>query len=118
SARFSSTVRLRIANRMRRIGRPRAFVHADRPDASRLEHPYQFQSNHLEQGEKRDDEAGAIMRVDEELVETARLGFRQPREQLLDARLDRQLFGRQEDLRSVPGPLDDRLKRGEQAEEI
>ena len=38
---------------------------------------------------------GARLHVGEQLLEAAGLGFRQPREQLLDARLDRNLLGRQ-----------------------
>src|SRR5205809_1038177 len=60
-----STVCLRIANRMRRVGRPRAFIDADRPEPARLEHPHQLQPNHLEKREKRDDESAAIVSIGE-----------------------------------------------------
>ena len=73
---------------MRSIGRPRAFVHANRSEAARLKYPHQFQPNHLQQREERDDEAAAVVRVGKELVEPARLGFRETRKQLLDARFD------------------------------
>src|SRR5438128_12262643 len=69
---FLATMSLRIANRMRRVGRPRAFVHADRPEAARLEYPDQFQPNHLEKRETCDDEAVAIVGVGKELFESAR----------------------------------------------
>ncbi len=58
----SATISLRIANRMRRIGRPRSFVDANRAEAAGLEHPHQLQSNHLEQRQKGDDQAAAIAR--------------------------------------------------------
>ena len=95
---------------MRRIGRPGAFVHADRPEAARLEHPDQFQPNHLEKSEKRDDEAAAIVSVGEKLFESACFGFGEPSQQLLDAGFNRHLFGRQDDLRPVLGPLDHSLE--------
>ena len=47
-----------------------------------------------------------------------RLGFRHPRQQLLDPHLDGNLFGRQQHARPVLRALDDRLKRVQQAEEI
>src|SRR5439155_16201099 len=89
---------LRIADRMRRVGWPRALVHADRPERARLEHPHELQSNHLEQGEECDDEAGAIADVREQLVEAERLALRQPREELIDPRLDGNLLRREHHL--------------------
>src|SRR5262245_49714910 len=53
---FSPTLCLRIANRMRRIGRPRPLVDANRPERAGLKHPHQFQTNHLEQRKERDDQ--------------------------------------------------------------
>src|SRR6185503_15743680 len=81
-------------------------------------HPHELQPNHLEQRQKGDDQAAAIVDVAEQVVEAARLGFGQAREQLLDADLDRNLLRRQEDFRSQLRALDHRLKGGEEAEEI
>ena len=107
-----------VANRMRRVGRPRALVDADRAEAAGLKYPHQLQANHLEQREKSDDEAAAVVDVGEQIVEAARFGFRQARQQLLDADFDRNLLGREQHLRPQPGALHHRLERGEQAEEI
>src|ERR1051325_86860 len=112
------TMCLRIADRMRRIRRPCPFVHADRPKTVRLEHAHELQANHLEQREKRDDQPAALGHVREQIFEAARLGFRQAREQLLDARLDRDLLRRQQHLGPQLRALDDGLKRRQQAEEI
>ena len=51
----SATVCLRIADRMRRVGRPRTLVDADRSEAARLEDPHQLQSNHFEQRDEGHD---------------------------------------------------------------
>jgi hypothetical protein len=61
---------------MRRIGRSRPLVHTDRPETAGLEHPHQLQANHLEQREKRDDQAALVRDVREQILETTRLGFR------------------------------------------
>ena len=58
------------------------------------------------------------MHVGEEILESAGLGFGEPRQELLDAHLDRNLLRRQQDLRPVLRALDDRLERGEQAEQV
>src|SRR6185295_11882608 len=109
---------LRIADRVRRVDRPGALVDANRAEAAGLKHPHELQPNHLEQRQKGDDQAAAIVDVAEQVVEAARLGFGQAREQLLDADLDRNLLRRQEDFRSQLRALDHRLKGGEEAEEI
>src|SRR5258707_118880 len=56
----SPTMFLRVPNRVRRIGGPRALVDADRSEAPRLEYSDEFQANHFEQRQKRDDEAAAL----------------------------------------------------------
>ena len=61
---------------------------------------------------------GARLHVGEQILEAARLGLRQPRQQLLDAILDRDLLGRQVDLGPLLRALDDRAERADQAEEI
>ena len=71
----------------RRVGRPRALVDADRTERCRLEHANQLQANHLEQREKCHDHRAARVVPGEQLLEAAGLGLRQPRQQLLDARL-------------------------------
>src|SRR6185295_16058963 len=78
----------------------------------------QLQPDHLQQRQERDDEPGAGVDVVEQVLEPARLGFRQAREQLLDALLDRDLLRRQVDLRPRLRPLDDGAEGGDQAEEI
>src|SRR4030095_2663833 len=98
----SLMVCLRIANGMRRVGRTRTLVDANRPEAARLEDAHQLQTDHLEQREERDDEAAAVGDVGEELLESARLRFREARQQLVDADLHGDLFGREEDLRAQP----------------
>src|SRR5205085_8857001 len=80
------TMCLRIADRMRRIGGPRAFVDADRPEAGRLKDANEFEANHLQQREERDDQSLAFRHVGEQILESARFGFREAREELLDAR--------------------------------
>src|SRR5947207_3423295 len=109
---------LRVADRMRRIRGACSFVHPNRPKRPHLKDAHQFQPNHLEQREERDDQAGPILYVGEELFEPARLGLRQPREQLVDANLDRDLLRRQEDLGPLLRALDYRAKGIEQAEEV
>src|SRR5262245_2423634 len=54
---FSAMMVLRITNRVRRVGRPRAFVHANRSERPRLEDANELQPDHLQQREERDDEA-------------------------------------------------------------
>src|SRR5262245_60818567 len=115
---LSFMVCLRIANGMRRIGRTWTLVDANRPEAARLEDADQLQTDHLEQREERDDEAAAVGDIGEELLESARLRFREARQQLVDADLHRNLLGRQQDLRTQLRALDDLLERGQQAEEI
>src|SRR5262249_8364135 len=100
---------LRVPNRMRRIGGPRTLVDANGSEAARLEHAHQLQSDHLEQREKGDDQAAAVVDVREQLVEAARLGLGEPRQQLLDSDLDGNLLRRQHDSRSLPEPLQHRL---------
>src|ERR1700730_7334519 len=80
---LSSMVVFRIADRMRGIRRPRSFVYADRPEASRLKHAHELQPNHFEQCQERHDEAAAIVNVSEQILEAACLGLRQAREQLI-----------------------------------
>src|SRR2546422_11617024 len=62
---LSATVSLRIANGMGRVCRPRALVDADRSEAAGLEDAHELQSNHLEQRQERDAEAGAVLNVGE-----------------------------------------------------
>src|SRR5947209_7541326 len=59
----SSTRSLRIANGVRRVGRTRPLIHTNRTERAGLEHAHQLESNHLEQREKRDDQAAAIVDV-------------------------------------------------------
>ena len=54
---------LGIANRLRRVGRPRALVDANRAERAGLEHANQLQPDHLEQRQERDDQAGARRRT-------------------------------------------------------
>src|SRR5438034_5525121 len=108
----------RIADGMRGIRRPRSLVDADRPEASGLEHAYELQPNHLEQRQKGHDEAGAVVDIGKQILEPARLGLGQARQQLIDAEFHRYLFRRQQYLRSQLRALDDRLERGEEAEKI
>src|SRR4029077_13971159 len=70
---LSATISLRIPNRMRRVGRPRSLVDADRAEAPGLEDPDELQANHLEQRKKRDDEAAAVLDVGEEILAHARV---------------------------------------------
>ena len=56
--------------------------------------------------------------VGKQVLEAARLGFGQPRQELLDAVLDRNLLGRQIDLRPLLGAFDHGAERGDQAEQI
>ena len=56
--------------------------------------------------------------VVEQILEAARLGLRQPLEQLLDARLDRDLLRRQRHRRPLAGALEHAPERRQQAEEI
>ena len=56
--------------------------------------------------------------VGEQILEPARLGLRQPRQQLLDALLDRDLLGRQQHRRALLRALEHAAERGQQAEEI
>ena len=58
------------------------------------------------------------LHVGEQILEAARFGFRQPRQQLLDPVLDRHLLARQVDLRPLLGPFDDVAEGADQAEEI
>ena len=67
---------------------------------------------------ERGDEGVAVVDVGEEIFEPHRLGLRQPRQKLLDAHLDGNLLGRQQDLRPHLRAVDDGLKRRQQAEEI
>ena len=103
---------------MRRVGGTWPFVHANRAEAAGLKHPHQLQTNHLEQREERHDQTRSIADVGKEILETARLGFREACEQLVHTHFDGNLLGRQEH----PGPelraFDDGLKRRQQAEEI
>jgi len=103
---------------MRRVGRARPLVHADRAEAPRLEHAHELQPDHLEQRDEGDDQPAAILDVCEQFLEAARLGFRQPREELIDALLHGNLFRRQDHLRPLLRALHDRLKRVHQAEQI
>src|SRR5262245_21996565 len=100
------TMVLRIADRMRRVGGSRAFVDTDRPETRGLEHANQLEANHLEQRQERDDEALPFGHVREQIFEAARLGFRQAREQLLDARFHRNLLRRQQHFRPQLCALD------------
>src|SRR4051794_11937775 len=110
--------RFRIVDRMGRIGRPRPLVDANRPEAARLEYAHQLQPDHLEQREERHDQAAAILDIAEQIVEAARLGFRQARQQLLDPRFDRNLLRWQQHLRTLLQALQYRLEGVHQAEEI
>src|SRR5262249_38282802 len=69
---FSSLMSiLRVANRVRCVGRARALVDANRAKAARLENAHELEANHLEQREKRDDDAAAIADIGEQIFETA-----------------------------------------------
>ena len=107
-----------IVNRVRRVGRPGALVDADRAVAALLEHANQLEADHLQHRQERDDHVGAGRVGVEQILEAAGFGFRQPLEQLLDARLDRNLFGRQRHRRPLAGALEHLLERRQQAEEI
>ncbi len=107
-----------IEQRLGRVGRPRTLVDADRPHRSGLEDAHELQPNHLEQRQERDDQPGARLDVGEEILEAARVGLGHPRHQFLDAVFDRNLLGRQVDLRPLFRPLDDSAKGGDEAEEI
>src|SRR6266496_4555640 len=109
---------VRTADGMRGIRRPRSLIDADRPEAYGLEHAYELQPNHLEQRQKRHDETSAVVDIGKQILEPARLGLGQACQQLIDAEFHRYLFRRQQHLRSQLRALHDRLKRGEQAEEI
>src|SRR3954469_6982788 len=110
--------RFRIVDRMGRIGLPRPLVDANRPEAARLEYADQLQPDHLEQREERHDQAAAILDIAEQIVEAARLRFRQAGQQLLDPRFDRDLLRRQQHLRALLQSLQYRLEGVHQAEEI
>src|SRR5471032_2376516 len=111
SASFSANASLRITNRVRRIHWTRPLVDANRAERARLKHTHELQPNHLEQRQKRDDEAAAVVDVGKEIFEAHRVGFGQPREQLLDADLHRNLLRRQHHLRPHLGAIYHRLKR-------
>src|SRR5882724_997647 len=87
----SSTVFLRIANRVRRVRGTRPLVNTNRAEAAGLEHPDELQPDHLEQRQERDDEAAAIVDVGEELFKAHRIGFRQALEQLVHPDFHRDL---------------------------
>src|SRR5262245_55760138 len=67
------TAVLRIPNRMRRVSRPRSFVHANWSETAGLEHPHELEPNHLEQRQERHDQPGPIVHVGEELLEPTRV---------------------------------------------
>src|SRR5215471_1028501 len=113
-----STMCLRVTNRMRRVDRTRALVHANRPEAARLKHANEFQPNHLEQSDERDDESTLVVDVGEQVLEPHGFGLRQPREQLIDPHFHWNLLRRQENLRPHLGAVDDGLERRQEAEEI
>src|SRR4051812_24587983 len=87
---------IRVSDRMRRVGRTRPLVYANRAERARLEHPHELQANHLEEREERDDEAATMVDVREKLLEAHGFGLRQLREQLVDAHLHRNLLRRQQ----------------------
>src|SRR5689334_15611722 len=60
---FSATMFLRISDRMRRVGRPRSPIDAQRSEAARLVDAHELETNHLEQREKRDDETALVGEV-------------------------------------------------------
>src|SRR5262249_47906940 len=109
---------LGVVQRPRRVGGTRALVDADRPDDPALKDANQLQANHLEQREERDDQARARVDVLEQILEPAGFRLRQPRQQLLDPILDRNLLGRQVHLRPRLCALDDGPEGADQAEEI
>src|SRR5919197_44594 len=96
---ISAMIRLRIADGMRGIRRARAFVHANGTERPRLENPNELQPDHLEEREKGDDQAAAIVDIGEQILESARFGFRQSREQLIDEHFDGNLLRRQQKFR-------------------
>src|SRR6188472_1889204 len=93
--------RFRIEQRMWSIRRTRATIHANGPHRSCLEDTHQLETNHLEQREKCHDEARPRLHVGEQVLETAGLGLRETRHELLDSILDRYLLGGQVHLRPV-----------------
>src|SRR5258708_1770767 len=58
---------LRVANRMRGIGRAGALVNTNGSEAARLKHAHQLQPDHFEQGEKSHDEPGTLVDIGKEL---------------------------------------------------
>src|SRR5262245_53470057 len=86
---FSATMCLRVADRVRRIRGPRALVDADRAKPGTLEHSNQLQPNHFQERQEGHDQTRPVADVAEKLFEAARFGFRQARQQLIDALLER-----------------------------
>src|SRR5439155_15683269 len=113
-----STIVLRVADGVRRVGGTRPLVHANRAERARLEHTNELQPDHFEQRDERDDETAAIVDVGKQILEAHRFALRQPGEQLLDADFDRNLLRREQHLWPHLRAIDDGLERGEQAEEI
>jgi len=99
-------------------GRLLAFVDADRPEVGLLKDAHELEADHLEQREKGDDHAAARLDVGEELLEAARLGRRESREQLIDARLDGELLGREQHARPLPGAVEHLAEGRHEREEI
>ena len=83
-----------------------------------MKDPHQRQPDHLEQRQKRHDQVWARGHVAEEVLEAAGLGFREPREHLVDPGLDRDLRVRQWNRRPLLRPIDHGLERPQQAEQI
>ena len=83
----SSTVRLRISDGVRRVGRSRAFVDADRAEEPAWNTRTSFKPDHLEQREERHDQPAAVLRVGEQTPSKPQASVSgQPLEQLIDPR--------------------------------
>ena len=113
----SATMRLRITDGMRRICRTRTLVDANGAETPDWNTLTSFNRSSPAVPE-RDDESRLVVNVGEQILESARLVFREAIEQLLDANFDGNLLGRRQHLGPRLRALDDGLKRREQPEQV